>query len=140
MQQRRSNDVKHRERPATVGSHGAREGRRSDYQRMTAQRSEGSLQYSSLNRGVIFNRDDLSGSVADPAASLSLAQRSHQQQQGGEWAPRPFSPSGSRPDMRSPVSDEMNDAYDSLERYHGNGFIPGPGEHQRQLNYSEEQR
>ena len=129
--QRRNNDVKYRGRPASVGGHGAREERRSDYKRMTAQRSEGSLQYNSLNRGMIFTRD---GSSID---QNSVHQ--HQQQQGGEWAPHQFPSSGSRSEMRSPVFEEMNDprkAYDSLEGYQSNGFVPGQ---HHQVN-AEEQR
>ena len=91
-QQRRSNEVKYRERPASVGSHGAR--RTANYQRMTAQRSEGSLPYNSLDRGMIFNRD------GDPATVQEQQQQYQPQQQGGEWAPHHFSPSGSRSEMR----------------------------------------
>lgn len=127
--QRRSNDIKYRERPASVGSHGAREEqRRADYRHMTAQRSEGSLQYSSLNRGMIYNRDD---SRIDPASLV---------QQGGEWALHQFSPS--RSEMRSPgppAFKEMNvprNGYDKLEGYQTNSFVPG--EH-HQMN-AEEQR
>ena len=133
--QRRNNGTKYRERPASVGGHGARAERRSDYQRMTVQRSEGSLQYNSLNRGMIFTRDS---SSIDPA-SLSSVQQHQQQQQGGEWAPHQFPPSGSRSEMRSPVFEEMNDprkAYDSLEGYQSNGFVPGQ---HHQVN-AEEQR
>jgi hypothetical protein len=104
---------------------------------MTAQRSEGSLPYNSLDRGMIFNRD---GSSIDPA-SLQQQQQYQLQQQGGEWAPHHFSPSGSRSEMRSPVPEEMDDprkAYDSLEGYQSNGFVP-TGEHQHQVN-TEEQR
>ena len=139
-QQRRNNDVKYRERPASIGSHGAR--RTTNYQRMTAQRSEGSLPYNSLDRGMIFNRD---GGSIDPT-TLSPVQEHEQQyqpqQQGGEWAPHHFSPSGSRSEMRSPISEqEMDDpgkAYDLLEGYQNNGFAPA-GEHQHQVN-AEEQR
>lgn len=138
MQQRRSYDVRYRERPASVGSHGAREKRRADYQHMTGQRSEGSLQYNSLDRGMIFTRDG-SSSIVDPA-SLSLVQQQQSQQQGGEWALHQFSPSGSRSEMRSPTFDDMNDpqrGYDKLERYQGNGFVHG--ERRDQVN-TEEQR
>ena len=116
--------MKYRERPASVGGHGTREERRSDYQRMTAQRSEGSLQYNSLDRGMIFSRD---GSSIDPASLSSVQQHRQQQQQGGEWAPHQFPPSGLRSGMRSPVFEEMNDprqAYDSLEGYQSNDFVP----------------
>ena len=134
-QQRSSNDVKYRERPASVGSHGAR--RTANYQRMTAQRSEGSLPYNSFDRGMIFNRD---GSSIDPATVQE--QQYQPQQQGGEWAPHHFSPSGSRSEMRSPISEEETDdprkAYDSLEGYQSNGFVPAD-EHQHQVN-AEEQR
>ncbi len=127
--QRRSSDIKYRERPASVGAHGAREERRANYQRITAQRSEGSLQYNSLNRGMIFNRD---GGGIDP---VSLVQ--HQQQQGEEWPPHQYPPS--RSEMRSPVFEGVNvprNAYDNLERYQTNDFVPGEP---HQMN-AEEQR
>ena len=134
-QQRRSNEVKYRERPASVGSHGTGARRTANYQRMTAQRSEGSLPYNSFDRGMIFNRD------GDPATVQEQQQQQYQlQQQGGEWAPHHFSPSGSRSEMRSPISEEETDdprkAYDSLEGYQSNGFVPA-GEHQHQVNAEE---
>ena len=121
--QRRSSD-RHRERPASVGTGE----RRTNYQRVTAQRSDSSLQYNSLDRGLIYHRD---GGI-DPA---SLVQ---QQQQTREWVTHQLPPSGS--EMRSFVFEEMNvprKAYDSSEGYQTNGFVPG--EHQHQMN-AEEQR
>ena len=129
--QRRSSD-RRRERPVSDGS-GMMKERRMNFECMTAQRSDGSLEYSSaFDRGTVYSRD---GGVD----SETLLQP-HHLQRGREWgSPRQLSPS--RSEMRSPVFTEMNaahDGYDSLERYRMTSALRHGERHGNQVTVEEQ--